>query len=366
MSEQQSPQEQPNLTAAEAVAAKPAGEQAVAKRPLPTIDVGSFGVELRSLSDLWRFAQIYAVSGLAPKGMQTPEAIAIAVQLGLEVGLHPAQAVQSIAVINGRPAIWGDPQLALVRRSGLLEEFEEWYEHQGKRVDRWPAKPDDTTTAVCRAKRTGFATKDEAFSVADAKVAKLWGKTGRDGQDTPWVTFPSRMLKMRPRGFVLRDLFGDGLKGLTRQAEEVSDYIDTDLAPGEEPIEMPRPAPATLGNPEAAMDAALQEDGTGKIGTVTESKEGLDRLGSGGQPPKYVRDDSAGPHAVKIVNAKRKAGTKPGKTEWTITTSDGANYDTDDLAIYQAIAKFRLEGGPVRIVAEPGTENPRILEVVSA
>jgi hypothetical protein len=53
--------------------------------------------------------------------------------------------------------------------------------------------------------------------VADAKAAKLWGKSG------PWTDYPRRMLKFRARGFVLRDVFGDVLKGL-RTAEEVRDY----------------------------------------------------------------------------------------------------------------------------------------------
>ena len=33
--------------------------------------------------------------------------------MGREVGLSPLQALQSIACINGRPAIWGDAALAV-------------------------------------------------------------------------------------------------------------------------------------------------------------------------------------------------------------------------------------------------------------
>ena len=46
-------------------------------------------------------------------------------QWGAEIGLQPLQAMQNIAVINGRPSLWGDAVLALVRSSGLLEQFEE-------------------------------------------------------------------------------------------------------------------------------------------------------------------------------------------------------------------------------------------------
>jgi hypothetical protein len=55
------------------------------------------------------------------------------------------------------------------------------------------------------------------FSVADAKKASLWGKSG------PWSQYPRRMLQMRARGFALRDAFPDVLKGLVT-AEEAFDY----------------------------------------------------------------------------------------------------------------------------------------------
>ncbi len=67
----------------------------------------------------WRMAVAISKSGLAPKGIQTPEAIFTAMQLGAEVGLSPMSALQNIAVVNGRPTIWGDAQLALVRASGF-------------------------------------------------------------------------------------------------------------------------------------------------------------------------------------------------------------------------------------------------------
>ncbi|MFZ8927531.1 MAG: hypothetical protein ACO3CU_12320, partial [Candidatus Nanopelagicales bacterium] len=43
----------------------------------------------------------------------------VEVRVGREIGLGTLQALQSIAVINGRPSVWGDAMLALVRGSGL-------------------------------------------------------------------------------------------------------------------------------------------------------------------------------------------------------------------------------------------------------
>ena len=188
----------------------------VSKMPVP---IGERGLILNDLDGLWRFSQYVARSGLAPKGIQTNEAIFVAVQMGLEVGLTPMAALQNIAVINGRPSIWGDAQLAVVRGTGQLEGFEEWYEQDGKRLPRNPATYPDSTTAVCRIKRRGYPAAEVGFSVADAKLGKLWGKDG------PWTQYPFRMLKSRARAFALRDMFGDALKGILT-AEEAGDLKD--------------------------------------------------------------------------------------------------------------------------------------------
>lgn len=196
-----------------------------------SIQIGQRGIEIRTHEDLWRFSQYVAKSGLAPKGIQTPEAIFVAVQMGLEVGLTPMASLQNIAVINGRPSIWGDAQLGIVRATGNLESFEEWYEESGKRLTRNPSTFADTVTAVCRVKRRGFEPVEVGFSVSDAKTAGLWGKDG------PWRQYPARMLRNRARSFNLRDNFGDALKGL-RTSEEVMDIQEMNVTPSVSPKEI--------------------------------------------------------------------------------------------------------------------------------
>jgi len=176
--------------------------------PKPLINYGAQGVKLASLEDAFRFANAIVASGFAPRGMEKPEAVLVAIQLGAELGLTPMAALQNTAVINGRPAIYGDAALALVRASGLLESFNE--EEVGE------AGKDSFGIRVTATRRDG-SKGSETFTIGDAKAAKLWGKAG------PWTDYPRRMLKFRARGFVLRDVFGDVLKGL-RTAEEVRDY----------------------------------------------------------------------------------------------------------------------------------------------
>ncbi len=171
------------------------------------ISFGASGVQLTSLEDAFRFAKAIVSSGFAPRGMEKPESVLVALQWGAELGLTPMAALSNIAVVNGRPSLFGDTALALVRSSGQLESYSE--EEVGERGK-------DSFGYKITAKRRGFDPQTETFTTADAKTAKLWGKAG------PWTDYPARMLKFRARGFLLRDVFGDVLKGL-RTMEEVRD-----------------------------------------------------------------------------------------------------------------------------------------------
>ena len=59
-------------------------------------------------------AKIISRSDLAPKDFKNkPENCLVAIEMGKDLGLKPMQAIQNIAVINGRPCIWGDAALAV-------------------------------------------------------------------------------------------------------------------------------------------------------------------------------------------------------------------------------------------------------------
>ena len=166
------------------------------------------GLALQTMAEAMSFANMVAKSDFAPKDFKgKPESCLLAIQHGSEVGLSPMQSLQSIAVINGRPTIWGDAAMALVQASPVCEYVREYIEGDG-----------DAMTAVCEAKRRGYPSPSVSrFSVADAKKAGLWGKSG------PWTQYATRMLQLRARGFALRNAFADALRGLIT-AEEAQDY----------------------------------------------------------------------------------------------------------------------------------------------
>jgi len=170
------------------------------------------GLVPRNVEELWRFAQMVAASGMAPKGLDRPEAVAVAITMGMEVGLAPMAAVQNIAVINGRPAVWGDAALGLVMASGLLAEFSETPIEDGQ---------GNVVGYQCRAVRRGIPEPIvRRFTRDQAKLAGLAGKSG------PWSQYPERMMQMRARSWCLRDGFADVLRGLSIR-EEVQDIVDT-------------------------------------------------------------------------------------------------------------------------------------------
>lgn len=160
-----------------------------------------------STEQAFKMAQTIAKSDLAPKDFKgKPESVLIAMQMGAEVGLSPMQAIQNIAVINGRPCLWGDAMLALVMKR---KDFAGIEENQ------------TATEATCTVKRVindETLTFSQKFTKEDAVTAGLWGSN-------VWKKYPRRMLQMRARGFALRDAFADALRGIN-VAEEVRDYKD--------------------------------------------------------------------------------------------------------------------------------------------
>ena len=184
------------------------GQLAIQKTAPVEITLDQHGVQLRSFDEMARFCKAIVNSTLAPKSFDTPEKVMVAIQAGLEVGLAPMQALQSIAVVNNKPCIFGDAALALAMHHPEFEDIEEVI---------------DGEEATCTIKRRGRTPCVRTFTMADAKRARLAGKDG------PWQQNPSRMLQMRARSWALRDAFPDALRGLG-VTEEVRDYTPRNVA----------------------------------------------------------------------------------------------------------------------------------------
>lgn len=153
-----------------------------------------------------------STSDLVPKSFRgKPADLFLAWALGYQIGMSPEQATQCIAVVNGKAVMWGDEMLALCMSH---REFED--------IIETPILKDGTVIGYnCTVKRKGKADKESVFTLDMAKKAGLLAKGG------VWNQYPERMLKLRARGFALRDAFPDALKGI-KSREEVEDYIDAE------------------------------------------------------------------------------------------------------------------------------------------
>lgn len=168
------------------------------------------GLTPANMGEAMKLAEMLAASSFVPavyKGK--PGDIIAAIQMGSEVGLKPMSALQSIAVINGRPSIFGDGYLALITASSVYERHEEEYIGTGAQ-----------RKAVCRMWRRGNPQPFVGvFGAAEAVAA------GLSGRDT-YKQYADRMYMWRARHIAGQAGFSDVTKGLL-PAEVAEDYPRT-------------------------------------------------------------------------------------------------------------------------------------------
>jgi hypothetical protein len=133
-----------------------------------------------SITEAIKFSEMLAKSNMVPRAYQgKPEDILVCVQWGYEIGLAPMQALQNIAVINGKPSVYGDAAMALVLASPVCEGIEESIEDEGT----------TNPVAVCIARRRGRAPVESRFSV-EMPRGQAYGVSKGLGLPTPSVCWP--------------------------------------------------------------------------------------------------------------------------------------------------------------------------------
>lgn len=166
-------------------------------------------LQFRKFGEVVAFADYAAKANFLPKNT-TKEQASLSIVAGLKLGMDPFAAIQNIAVINGRPSVWGDAVGGLCAGSGLLED--EYEEEVGSGEDyrvKYHIKRKGRSHEIVR-----------EFGYRDAVKAGLWGKPG------PWTQYPKRMMLARARAFAYRDAFPDVLKGVRIAEEEQDAPID--------------------------------------------------------------------------------------------------------------------------------------------
>ena len=93
------------------------------------------------------------------KEINTPEVALIRLQAGMELGLSPIWSLVNIFVIAGRPTVYGDALLGIVRAHRDFADIRETLQGEG-----------DDMVAICEIDRKGQSTTARRFSVKDASA----------------------------------------------------------------------------------------------------------------------------------------------------------------------------------------------------
>lgn len=176
--------------------------------------------------------------------------IALIIFKGLEVGLEPMAALESIDLISGKPTLDPAGMLALVQASGQLEDIQFIEET-------------DVVSHITM-KRVGQSPYTRIFTIEDARRMTTTEWVNKVRQTVPltkkanWKAMPSIMLKCRNISQMCRYLFGDVIQGLyTPEELGAAVSVDADghmvvlhtdapqreLATGQQPPTTPPPAP---------------------------------------------------------------------------------------------------------------------------
>ncbi len=195
----------------------------------------------QGMTEIKEFCAMVAKSNIVPKEyIGKPENVFVACLKGMDLGLKPLQALECIAVINGKTSLYGDAYLAVARGSGRLEAYTEKTEGEGMNMK-----------AIVSVKRKGEDAVVGEFSANDAKTANLWGKSG------PWALFPKRMLTMKARNYALRAVFADLFLGMEYSAEELTDIQEQQSGNNARPRDV-TPAPTVKVTPVEILQETQQ------------------------------------------------------------------------------------------------------------
>lgn len=166
----------------------------------------------RLLNGIYRVAKVYANSTMVPSGYQNnPDNCFVAIELAGRMNVSPTLVMQSLTVVQGRPAWSGQSCIALVNGCGKFMHdlnFE------------WVGTPnEDDWGCYCETvrKSDGRRLVGTTITIDVAKKEKWFDKTG-----SKWRTIPQQMLMYRAASWFARIYCPEVLMGLPA-VDEVED-----------------------------------------------------------------------------------------------------------------------------------------------
>lgn len=177
-----------------------------------------------TLGECFALAEMVFTTGLSiPRDVDTPQKLTIIFMKGMELGLPPMAAMESVGIINGKACLYGDGIPSLLWSRGF--KIKETYRQEGNDLN--------TCVAHCKITRPEGDEYEFEYSAQDAKDNGLWDTREKDNKGNPnkapWFRYKRRMLRMRARGWLARDCASDVLKGIPIYEEQA----DIELSQGD-------------------------------------------------------------------------------------------------------------------------------------
>jgi hypothetical protein len=213
-------------------------EEAAPTPPLSRVPViaGAYGIQLQSLDEMVRLANMLVIAGVAPRDMKPGGVVAI-LQAGAELGMKYMWSLAHLTFVNGRLGIDGTASMALVRSSGVCRpEGQPTLTMEGEPfTDEWTA----TYTAHRRDRAmpvsASFSFKDAqrmGLLKVDPENRQLFGR-GRGNtwsQDAAWATATPDMMAWRAWARLSKREFPDVILGLALTDELRDTSLNEEVA----------------------------------------------------------------------------------------------------------------------------------------
>lgn len=228
---------------------EPTNELATQK-PKVAIQKRDESMEPQTFGEVMALCERLARSELVPSCFRgKPADIFIAFKISKSLGIDGIQGIQNIAVINGRPSIYGELGTALLLREGFKVEMNTIEERKAKKL------------AWCRITRPDGASQEATFGVDDAQMAGLWAKPG------PWKNTPWDMLGWKAFWRAAKFIASDALHNMmgAEEAQDIPPENPTSRrlqpdAPQLPPAEPAAAAQTSLEPPPEIHDAELLDE----------------------------------------------------------------------------------------------------------
>lgn len=252
-------------------------------------------------------------TGFLPQAIKTPEQALAIILTGRELGIGTMAALNNINVIQGKPTVSPQLMLALINRTGEIEQFSLQSSDQG---------------ATCTIKRRGFDAYTATFGPKEAASMGLATKDNYKKQ-------PGTMYKWRAVADAARSTFADAVLGLYIP-EEMGAHVDTetgevieakaDLVEPVRRLESPRQTVESLSERITKVEGGYDCDDGEEVHAIRKDSEGIFcSCGSRGPDAQCVHR-----LALKLWTARQAAAAPAPEPEPEVEDGEGEVVDPQE------------------------------------